>query len=159
VIKEIVYFIDQRISDDTAWKRRMSSTKINDSVKNKVDIGTIERKFHISIDNVLSHKNHSMGKDAGISQIIDSRLSSKMNEYAGEVKSSKEMRRLLKIYVRNELFDNENLPDIANRRFFPSLDTVRTHIVAARKKLKLSLIDQDHLIRKIEIWRKEVPKL
>lgn len=98
-------------------------------------------------------------KDAGISQEIDPRISLKIKEYASEIKNVFEMRRLLKIYVRDELFDKSSLPDICNRRFFPTVATVRTHMVAARKKLQLSFIDQESLAEKIKTWRQENPNV
>ena len=80
-------------------------------------------------------------QDAGISQEIDTRLSLKINEYVKEMKNVQEMKRLLKLYVRNDLFNNRDLPDIRNRRHFPTISTIRAHMVSAKRKMRLSLID------------------
>lgn len=58
-------------------------------------------------------------KAAGISQEIDPQISAKIIEFANEVKSIHEMKRLLKIFVRDDLFNKTDLPDSRNRRFFP----------------------------------------
>ena len=87
-------------------------------------------------------------QDAGISQEIDTRLSLKINEYVKELKNVQEIKRLLKLYVRHDLFNNRDLPDIRNRRYFPTISTIRAHIVSARRKMQLSLIDQEALIEK-----------
>ena len=71
------------------------------------------------------------------------------------MKNVQEMKRLLKICVRNDLFDNHNLPDVRNRRYFPSVSTIRAHMVAARRKMQLSLIDQEALLEKVKIWEQE----
>ena len=69
------------------------------------------------------------------------------------------MKRLLKLYVRNDLFNNRDLPDIRNRRYFPTISTIRAHMVSARRKMQLSLIDQEALIEKIHIWKQEDPSI
>ena len=67
------------------------------------------------------------------------------------------MKRLLRYYVSNDLFNKTNLPDPSNRRFYPSINVIRSHMVAARKKLQLSMIDQECLLMKKEKWEKEDP--
>ena len=69
------------------------------------------------------------------------------------------MKRLLKLYVRNDLLNNRDLPDIRNRRYFPTISTIRAHMVSARTKMQLSLIDQKALIEKIHIWKQEDPSI
>ena len=66
------------------------------------------------------------------------------------------MKRLLKLYVRNDLFNNRDLPDIRNRRYFPTISTIRAHMVSARKKMQLSLIDQEALIEKLTYGKKKI---
>nr|XP_047127900.1 uncharacterized protein LOC124808827 [Hydra vulgaris] len=109
-----------------------------------------KKKIMLIVDDISEHRNHAVGELAGISQEIDPRLSKKVINYADEIKNVREMRRLLKIFVRNDLFDKSDMPDINNRRFFPSKNIIRVHMVAARKKLQLSLIDQECLLNKIK---------
>ena len=68
------------------------------------------------------------------------------------------MKRLLKIYVQTEIF-RYKIPDPANRRFFPSNSSIRNHMVSARRKLQMSMIDQECLVEKIKLWKKEDPTL
>ena len=58
------------------------------------------------------------------------------------------MKRLLKLYVRNDLLNNRDLSDIRNRRYFPTISTIRAHMVSARRKMQLSLIDEEAIIQK-----------
>ena len=94
-------------------------------------------------------------KDARISQENDIRLKSNINEYIKEVKKVQEVKRLLKLHVRNDLFNNRNLPDIRNRQYFPTILTKHAHMVSARRKMQLSLIHQEALIKKNYIWNQE----
>ena len=63
------------------------------------------------------------------------------------------------LYVRNDLFNNRDLPDIRNRQYFPTISTVRTHMVSARIILQLSVINQEALIEKNPIWKQENPSI
>ena len=69
------------------------------------------------------------------------------------------MKRLLKLYVKNDLFNNRDLPDIGNCRYFPTISTIRAHMVSARRKMQLFLIDQEALIEKNQIWKQEDPSI
>ena len=69
------------------------------------------------------------------------------------------MKRLLKLYVRNDLLNNRDLSDIRNRRYFPTISTIRAHMVSARRKMQLFLIDQEALIEKNQIWKQEDPSI
>lgn len=87
---------------------------------------------------------------------MDSKISMKITEYVKEgVTRTDEMRRLLKLFVINEMFDGDNLPDRGNRRFFPRPKVIRSNITRVLKTIRGSLIDQDRLINKIEQWKAE----
>ena len=95
---------------------------------------------------------------AGIFQTIDPFLSSKIEELVKEgVGNVNEMRRYLKVAVKRDLFEGENLPPITNKRYFPRPKTIRNHIVKATRKLRRSLIDQECLVGKIQQWQLEDP--
>ena len=51
------------------------------------------------------------------------------------------------------------MPDIRNRWYFPTISTIHAHMVSARRKMQLSLIDQEALIEKIHIWKQEDPSI
>ena len=95
---------------------------------------------------------------SGISQRIDHELVSKIDMYVKEgVNDTKEMKRLLKMHVKTEIFKNENLPEPSNKRFYPRNATIRNHINHSRRKLCHSLIDQECLQHKIKEWTEGDP--
>ena len=74
------------------------------------------------------------------------------------VTNRKEMKRLLKIYVKTEIFkDGVNLPEPSNKRFYPRSSTISNHIGHSRRKLSRSLIDQECLQHKIKEWTEADP--
>ena len=78
---------------------------------------------------------------------------SKIDTFVREgVTGTREMKRLLKIIVKTEIFKNENLPEPTNKRFFPRTVTIRNHVTHAKRKLCHSLIDQECLQEKIDQW-------
>ena len=77
--------------------------------------------------------------------------------YAKEgVTSTKEMKRLLKIGVKTELF-KDNLRKPTKKRFYPRNSTIRNHMAKVRRKLCHSLMDRDQLQFKVDQWIKEHP--
>ena len=64
-----------------------------------------------------------------------------------------EMKQLLKIIVKTEIFKNENLPEPTYKRFFPRTSTIRSHVIHAKRKLCHSLIGQECLQEKIDQWK------
>ena len=65
-----------------------------------------------------------------------------------------EMRRCLDRFVKNEIFQSD-IPPKTNKRFFPRLKTIRSHMVEALRKVRYSKIDQECLSKKIEQWKFE----
>ena len=91
-----------------------------------------------------------------ISQQIDSRVSITIDGYIKEgVTKVVEMQRLIEIFVKNDLFGCDNLPDQNNRRFYPRSLVIRSIIYRTTKTLKKSMINQECLIDKIEQWKTE----
>ena len=68
------------------------------------------------------------------------------------VTDTREMKRLLKIIVKTEIFRNENLPGPTDKRFFPWTSTIHNHVTHAKIKLCYSLIDQICLQEKTNKW-------
>ena len=78
---------------------------------------------------------------------------SKIDTFVREgVTDTTKMKRLLKIIVKTEIFKNENLPQPTYKRFFSRTSTIRNHVTHAKRKLCLSLIDQECLQEKIDQW-------
>ena len=67
------------------------------------------------------------------------------------------MKRLLKLTVKNDLFRAKTLPEVSNKRYYPSSKTIRNHISKARRKQTYSFIDQECLQQKITEWKKAAP--
>ena len=63
------------------------------------------------------------------------------------------MRRHLKVYVKEVIFSGEELPESSNRRFFPTLTDIRSHMYRATVKYRLSKIDQANVAAKVDEWR------
>ena len=72
-------------------------------------------------------------------------------------RSEKEVRRHLKIFVQRELYRGKQEPLKTNRRFYPSKATIRSHIYKSIVKERFSKIDQEDLLRKVELWKKTSP--
>ena len=68
------------------------------------------------------------------------------------------MRRCVARYVKETLFEGEELPPTSSRRFFTLPRDVRNHMYNAEQKLKFSKIDQENLSTLIENWRVKLPK-
>ena len=89
-------------------------------------------------------------------QNIDPRLSSKIVQYTKEgVTNVREMKRLLKIFVKNDLFSEQNLPASNNLRFYPNPAIICSHIDRAKAKLRHSMIDEKCFLYKIGQWKKD----
>ena len=60
------------------------------------------------------------------------------------------MKILLKIFIKNDIFDRKNLPDQNNKRFYPKSKLIRAAMCRAMKTVRISIIDQEGLITIIE---------
>ena len=69
------------------------------------------------------------------------------------VTDTREMKRLLKIIVKTEMFKSADIPETSNKRFFARTLTIRNHITHTKRKLCHSMIDQDCLQEKIKQWK------
>ena len=88
-------------------------------------------------------------------QRLDEKLIDKIDELVGEgVRNVEEMRRHVKIYVKDELFRGKQLPERNNRRYFPSRKT-KNHMSNATMKSRLSVMDQDNIQHLINSWKNE----
>lgn len=74
---------------------------------------------------------------------------------AGIIRDVHEMRRCLRRVIENEMF-TEKGPARSNKRFYPRLKTIRSHMVNALQKSRNSKIDQECLVDKISKWRRDL---
>ena len=78
-----------------------------------------------------------------------------MHELVAEgVKEIGEMKRHLKIFVKEVLFKGEQLPQETSGRFIPRASDLRTHMYRATIKNRMSRFDQANVQMKINDWTK-----
>ena len=81
-----------------------------------------------------------------------------MQELVGEgVRNVREMGRHIRIYVKDKLFRDSELPLSENRRFYPRRQEFRSHMYIAAAKNRLAKMDQENLQLKIDKWKQESP--
>jgi len=69
----------------------------------------------------------------------DKRVVAKMNDLArAGVRRVAEMRRHVEIFVREELFSGQTVPEVSDSRFWPSGRTILNAIYNARKQLRFA---------------------
>jgi len=153
-IKEVIVFPEHKLNENKKRKKDEASKLIRTQIKGKNVNLKFERKFLVVLPNVKDHKFHFVEEGAGISQSIDAVLSQKISSFVSEgVLTVKEMKRHLKIVVKNEIFRGKRLPPRSNRRFWPETKTIQNHIDASKCKLRRSMIDQENLLDKIKDWK------
>ena len=92
----------------------------------------------------------------GILQRVDEKVIEKISELVGEgVRSVEEMKRHLKIFIKDDLFRGKQQPGRSNRRYFPKGKTIKNHMYNATIKSRLSAIDQDNVQEMINKWENE----
>ena len=93
-----------------------------------------------------------------MSQQIDKRIVLKIHQLAGEgVKQVREMQRHIHIFVKMELFRNQELKPTTSRRYFPKMSDLRNHVHRASIKLRFSKLHQENLEKKVKEWRQQHP--
>ena len=94
-----------------------------------------------------------------MSQQVDERIIKKIHQYVGEgIRSVEEMESVIRLFVKNEIIFDDNLPSQESRRFFPLSRDIRNHMYTAINKIHLPTIDQENLHMKIIEWKKKSPK-
>ena len=77
-------------------------------------------------------------------QNINPRLTTKIVQYTKEgMKNVRELKPLLKTFVKNDLFSGQSLPDSNNQQYYPNSAIIRSHINRKKAKLRHSVIDQE----------------
>ena len=79
-----------------------------------------------------------------------------MSQKVGEgVRNVREMKRHIRIYVKDELFRDSELPSFENRQFYPRRQDIRSHMYIAAAKNWLAKMDQGNLQLKIGKWKQK----
>ena len=69
------------------------------------------------------------------------------------VTDTREMKRVLRIIVKTEMFKGIDIPEPSNKHFFPRPSTIRNHITHTKWELSHCMIDQGCLQEKIKQWK------
>lgn len=96
---------------------------------------------------------------SGLSQPVDDRIIRKIDQLVNEgVKDTHEMRRHLNVHVKNEILSKDDIhPPLSNRRFYPKLSDIRSHMYRASIKHRFSKIDQENVAEKVLQWKTSSP--
>lgn len=91
-------------------------------------------------------------------QRIDKQLINKIEELViSGARTVKEVKRHLKIFVKNEIYRDKQAPPKTNQRFYPSKKTIRSHMYKALVKQRFSMCDQENLEKKVQQWKNKCP--
>ena len=89
-------------------------------------------------------------------QRVDEKIIEKISEFVGEgVRSVEEMKRHLRIFVKDDLFRGRQQQERNNRRYYPKGKTIKNHMYSATINSRLSAIDQDNVEEVIRQWKNE----
>ena len=88
-----------------------------------------------------------------MTQRLNGKIIGKIEELVGEgVRSVDEMRRHLKIFIKDDLFRDKEQPQHSNRRYFPRSKTIN-HMYNTAMRARLSVMDQDNVQELIKKWK------
>ena len=91
-------------------------------------------------------------------QNVDERIIKKVPDLIGEdVRNVREVERQIRIYVKDELFHDSELPSYKNRRFCPRRQDITSHMYITAVKNRLSKMDQGNLQLKMDKSKQESP--
>ena len=104
----------------------------------------------------LTHIPLLLFQPGGMLQRLDEKIIEKISELVGEgVRSVEEMKRHLRIFVKDDLFHGRQQPERNNRRYYPKGKTIKNHMYNATINSRLSAIDQDNVEEMIRQWKNE----
>ncbi|XP_065641332.1 calcium-responsive transcription factor [Hydra vulgaris] len=156
-IKEILKFPEFKVYRDSEWLRKDTSKKLCLALTGNKNM-IVSRKYVLIIPDITVHRNHLIGNAAGLLQPISDELVIKIGELVKVgVNSVTEMRPHLENFVHIN-FSSRSMPNKSNKRFFPLDETIRNHMLKARKKMCHSLIDQECLNKKVAEWANNYKK-
>ena len=67
------------------------------------------------------------------------------------------VKKLLKVFVVEELFRDKLKPNYLNNAFYPSNKDIKNHIYRAQANLQMSKLDQENLLIKMKEWETKSP--
>ena len=90
---------------------------------------------------------------------MDERIIRKIDQLVNVgVKDTREMRRHLDVFVKNEIMSEDDIQPLpSNRRFYPKLSDIRSHMYRANMKHRFSKVDQENVAEKVLQWKASSP--
>ena len=70
------------------------------------------------------------------------------------IQNVKKIQRALQLYMKTDLFADQQLPPLNSRPFFPEERDIRNHAYNATSQLHMSKVDQENVSLLIENWQK-----
>lgn len=173
VMREVMKFPTYEIDSDTAYKRKVTSSRLKQALKNDPSIG--ERRIYIQFPRSCDHHGHDLDDSDRDNLILDPRIVARIHELKvnSQVQTIAEMKFLLKEFVTDVLCKDEPLPHKKDRRFFPTVLDIRKVLQKTEKMvntksalvihckenipdLHIRIIDETH--GKFEVWNKSCPE-
>ena len=78
-------------------------------------------------------------QEDGMSQRVDKRIINRIHELTAEgLTNTNHVKRQLEFFVKNMLFKDKELPQRTNRRFYPTANDIRSHILRGKLKNRYS---------------------
>lgn len=157
-LREVIAFPDYKIEKDSKHERSKASKRLReDMAKGNV---TSERRIYIEFPTQKDHAHHLIGDGSGLSQPVDERIIRKIDQLVNvRVKDTLEMRRHLDVFVKNEIMSEDEIQPLpSNRRFYPKLSDIRSHMYRATMKHRFSKVDQENVAEKVLHWKASSPE-
>eukprot|EP00057_Strongylocentrotus_purpuratus_P006465 XP_011660939.1 PREDICTED: uncharacterized protein LOC763009 isoform X2 [Strongylocentrotus purpuratus] len=138
-MKEVIRFTDYDTNDDSGMSKRAISDHIRADLRNG-DKFNFERRIYIRLPSKTDHQSvHTLGKLTGFMNPMHKTVSTKLVDLVGHgVTNLNEMKRHLRAHLHTVLFpDVEKRPSITDTAFYPSDNTIRQRMYAARMQLRI----------------------
>lgn len=159
VIKEFQVFPQFSVEVDGLSSRAIRKAKEDKLHSLKIalaedrDIQT-ESRYYVSLPTTEAHQKHLTGPMAGMIQKVNPVIAAKIEELVKEGYSDVgEVQRYLDQFVKSECQDQ--LPDKANRAYYPTPTDIRNHMYKARLGLQFSKLDQVNVQEIVTQWKQE----
>lgn len=160
VMKDVVFFPDYQVKKNTEKIKRNASEHLRDDLSDVPDNVNKQRRIYILLPKREDHgSTHLTGQLAGFMNPLSKEVRDKLGELVGHgVTSVSEMRRHLHVYVDTLLFKDMKRPALSDAAYYPTDETIRTHIYLAQLRLRYSRIDQENLLHKVAEWQENYPR-
>lgn len=139
-LRDILAFPRFQIIHDCKSEKKMASKMLREALTE--GNANPERRIYFQFPSPSDHQNHLVGQEDGMSQRVDKRVINRILELAAEgLTNTNHVKHQLEFFVKNVLFKDKELPQPTNRRFYPTANDIRSHIL--RGKLKNRDSSQD----------------